>query len=455
MTYADLLWAIRYRWKLIVGIMAAIVLAVVIWTAMTPRIYSATASVLFDDMATDAEPGANPPQASAMANLLGTQADIVRSEAVASQVVRDLALDRRPALTSGFIGVSKGAQLSSADLVSVLMANLVVTPDRNTNVMAIAFNARDPELAALVANGFADAFVKTQLRLRTKPAKLYSDWVQKQTRDVRARFEEAQARLTRFQQARGLMGGQAPDVEVSHLNDLSARLAEAEGYAADMRSRAANGASPDVQLSPAVSTLRGAIATQAAQVQQLSARLGPQHPQMMAAQASLDALNDKLRQAIAQAAQSARAASSAAGMREAEVRGRVASQRQRALAVSNAQDQALVLQRDVDVAKAAYDAVTQRLNGARLKAAVPQTRVSVLDRASPSYYPVSPDVAMRIGLGLLFGLLVGLGLAALAEWLAPRVRTSAGLRQTAGLSTLVNLADYRRSAGSYDRGATA
>jgi uncharacterized protein involved in exopolysaccharide biosynthesis len=443
MTYADLLWAIRYRWKLIVGIMAAIVLAVVIWTAMTPRIYSATASVLFDDMATDAEPGANPPQASAMANLLGTQADIVRSEAVASQVVRDLALDRRPALTSGFIGVSKGAQLSSADLVSVLMANLVVTPDRNTNVMAIAFNARDPELAALVANGFADAFVKTQLRLRTKPAKLYSDWVQKQTRDVRARFEEAQARLTRFQQARGLMGGQAPDVEVSHLNDLSARLAEAEGYA------------PDVQLSPAVSTLRGAIATQAAQVQQLSARLGPQHPQMMAAQASLDALNDKLRQAIAQAAQSARAASSAAGMREAEVRGRVASQRQRALAVSNAQDQALVLQRDVDVAKAAYDAVTQRLNGARLKAAVPQTRVSVLDRASPSYYPVSPDVAMRIGLGLLFGLLVGLGLAALAEWLAPRVRTSAGLRQTAGLSTLVNLADYRRSAGSYDRGATA
>lgn len=451
MNYADLLWGVRHRWKLVALSIAATLIAVAIWTALSPRVYSSAATLLFDDFPSEMEGGAAAPQPAAMATLLGTQADIIRSEAVASEVVRDLGWGRK-------VAASEADQQADRVTAYALLAGLTVTPSRNTNVMAVEYKARDPEAAALVANGFADAFVKIQLRLKTEPAKVYSDWFQDRTRDVRDRYEKAQARLTRFQQEKGLIGGEKQDLELNHLAQLSTELAGAEGAAADMRSRASSGASlaPEVQMSPAVANLRSAVAVKTAEMEQLGKTLGPNHPGMMATRAGLAALNAKLDQAIAQGAQSVQTASTAAGTREADLRQRLANQRQRVLTLSGTQDQVAILQRDVDAAKAAYDAVTQRLNGARLKAEIPQTSVRVLDRARVSSYPVSPNIALRLVLGLLLGLFVGLGLAALVERLAPRVRTPAGLEQSVGLTTLVDLAEHRQKALSYDsRGAAA
>ncbi|PTQ12347.1 hypothetical protein CLG96_07385 [Sphingomonas oleivorans] len=457
MNYADFMAAMRHRWKLVLGCLMATLLVIAVWTFFSPRIYASSATLLFDSLASEAEGGAGAAPPMAMASVLGTQADIIRSALVASQVVRNLELEQSPAVIARWTDATGGRGDINSWLVNSLLTNLTVVPTRNTNVMAVQYQASDPEFAALVTNGFADAFVKTQLRLRTEPAKVYSDWFQDRTRDVRARYEETQARLTRFQQEKGLIGGEKLDVELSHLAELSNQLAAAEGAAADARARAAGGGamSPEVQSAPGVVGVRAAVVAKAAEVQQLETTLGPNHPQLITARAALGVLNSELNQAVAAATRSLQVASSAAQLREAELRERLAAQRQQVLKLSGVQDQLAVLQRDVDAAKLAYDNVTQQLNGARLKSEIPQTNVSILDRAGVPFYPVSPNVALRLILGLLLGLGIGIGLAALLEWLSPRVRSSAGLRDSVGLSTLVDLDEHRRSRNQQARGAAA
>ena len=442
----DLIEAVRYRWRLVLASVAIVLALVMVWTLTSPRTYSANAKLLFDSFETDPVASGGGPSASALATMLGTQIDIIQSSLVASQVARDLKFDQDPGTIAAWKEATGGRQSIDAWIGSSLLAGLSVWQAKNTNVLNITHSASDPEYAAQVANGFADAFVAIQLRLRTEPAKVYSDWFRDRTRDVRQRLEAAQARKTRFEREQGLIGGEKLDVEMSHLSELSSQLAVAEAAAADLNSRAAsgNGIPAEVESSGLVGSLRAAAATKAAEVRQLQATLGPNHPHLVSANEALAALNAKLGEAISHASRSVRVASDAANRREGDLRSRLAVQRDRVLKLSGTQDQLAVLQRDVDAAKTAYDAVIQRLNSTRLQSEIPQTSVSLLDRASPSSYPDSPDVSLRIILALVLGLTIGVGLAVAVEWLAPRVRSPAGLQQVTGLSTLAEFERPRR-----------
>src|SRR5688572_28479811 len=93
----DLVEAVRYRWQLVAGSVAVVLLLVAIWTLVSPRLYSSTAKLLFDSFETD--PGAATTGGTAVSpttTMLGTQSDIIRSSLVASQVARDLKLDQDP-----------------------------------------------------------------------------------------------------------------------------------------------------------------------------------------------------------------------------------------------------------------------------------------------------------------------------------------------------------------------
>ena len=136
-------------------------------------------------------------------------------------------------------------------------------------------------------------------------------------------------------------------------------------------------------------------------------------------------------------------------------RGLVAAQRERVLRLASAQDEMAVLQRDVDSSRAAYDAVTARLNEVRLQSEIPQTNVSVLDRATAPTLPSSPDVALRLLLGIVGGVFAGVMLALFLEWRRPRVRTIDGFERATGLPVLADLSRGSVNVGFAGKEASA
>lgn len=436
----DYLESLKSRWRLVALVAIACIVAVAIWTWQSPRTYTASSTLLFDLQQSDPVAGGNG-AAKASASVLGTQVDIIRSGVVAQRVAEKLGYDKDPDLIQRY-RESGEQRIGLREWIGRrLVAPLEVVTTRTTNVLSLNYKSADPEKAAQLATAFAEAYVQTQLQLRIDPARVYSQWFRSQINEARDRLEQAQRRLSSFQQARGLVGAGRFDIEQAQLSELSQQMTTAQAETAQSRARANTsvGSSSSAQQSAVVQGLDGQIATKSAELSQLRQSLGPNHPLVVAAQAQVAELRARRGQAVGTVVDAVRTDSAAAAAREANLRGLVAAQRERVLRLASAQDEMAVLQRDVDSSRAAYDAVTARLNEVRLQSEIPQTNVSVLDRSTAPTLPSSPDVALRLLLGIVGGVFAGILLALFLEWRRPRVRTIDGFERATGLPVLADL----------------
>jgi succinoglycan biosynthesis transport protein ExoP len=441
----DLIAALRARWRLELAIATLVFAIVVAWTAVSPRQYVATATLLFDDRQTQAVE-AGTAQSKIDANVLGTQADIVASAATATDMVKRLHLAEKPDVRARWLAAGSPGTIESW-VGRSLLGNLTVEPDRNTNVLSVRYQSSDPKVAAQMANGFAATFIDTRLRLETDPARAYTRWFQARTGEVRTSLEEAQQRLVDYQSRTGVISIGTADVETARLKQLETQLADAQAARAQAQAQAGNGASAsnEVQSSGVVQGLRTQIAVKAAEISQLNTTYGPNHPIIRSAQAELGTLRSKLNAEIGTGARSVGVASNAASGREAELRALVNQQRNHVLGLGSDRSQLEVLQRDVDSARAAYDNVMSRLSTMRLQAELPSTNVRQLDEARPPVLPTTPNIPVRILLGLILGAMLAIGVAGMLELLLPRVWTILGLAAATDAPVLGTI-DFSKSA---------
>lgn len=442
LSLADLFAALRSRWLLAGGIMLAVLAATAIWAMTQTRVYRASASLLFDISQQDP---VDQGKASSSGALLGTQTDIIKSRAIAQGVVDQLNLASQPAAAGG-----KPAA-NAEQLAGRLASAVQVTTGKQSNVLEVSYSANDPERAAAIANAFARVYLEKHLQLRIAPARAYAEWFEDRTKDVRTRLEAAQTRLSNYQRERGIIGVDRMDLEAERLRSLSGELSQAEGAAAEASARASAGGGPEVVSSPVVQSLRTNLAAKEAQIAELSKTLGPNHPRMQAAGAEVAALRTQLNGAIGQAAGSLDAASRAARNREADVRARLSQQQQRMLQMSGNQDELMVLQRDVEAARQAYDTVRQRFSEVSLQSELSQTNVSLLDAAKAPVLPVSPNVPLLLLIGAVLGGMLGMTAVIALELMRPKVRTIRGVEEATRQPVLVDLAASRRSLPRRDR----
>ena len=112
------------------------------------------------------------------------------------------------------------------------------------------------------------------------------------------------------------------------------------------------------------------------------------------------------------------------GKKVAELQSLVEGQKKAVLALRSQRDEASVLLRDVDTAQRAYDAVAQRLSQLAIEVKAEQTPARVLSAAVEPLAPSKPNIVKNTLVGLILGMLGGVGLAFLLEYIDRRVRSA-------------------------------
>lgn len=443
LSLSDLAVALRKRWRLELVVFLAVLAAIAVWTAVSPKSYVATSSVLFDDVSVDPVQGTS--GGDPLNALLTTQSDVVQSEAVAAEVVRSQQL-AGPAVISSWQKATGGVGDVNAWYGRQLLGGLQIVPEKGSRVLKIQYRSPNPEWSALLANGFVVSYLDQRLKSKTDPARTYSRWFTERTREVRGTLEAAQARLTQFKRQTGIVDSGTVDAEATRLAELSGQYTGAQASAAELNARAGTSvsASPDVQGSGVVQGLRTQIAGKTAQVSEMSSNLGPNHPDLIAAKAELAELRARLAGEVGTTTRSVQVASAAANSKQATLDRLLQQQRGRMLGLAGDRSKLDVLARDVDSAQAAYNSVTQRLETMRLQALAPSTNAHQLDVASPPVLPSDPNVPLRALLGLVLGVLLAVGVGIATETLRPRIRTANGAAMASGAPVLAAL-DFKRS----------
>ncbi|MHB1233443.1 MAG: chain length determinant protein EpsF [Burkholderiales bacterium] len=432
-------------------------------SALMPKLYTATASLVVNLQGPDPVTGVSMPS-QLIPGYLATQVDIISSHNVALKVVDNLKLAPAASTPRGTnpIAVNAGAARPSATTVSaggmsardrqanILLKNLDVQPSRESSVLYVTYKSRDPQTAARIANAFVQAYIQTNLELKTQPARQTASWYDEQLGELRNNLAKAQAKLSDYQQRKGIVSlDDKLDTENARLAELSTQLvtAQAQTFETQSQQSTSSNASPSIVNNQLIQSLKSELARAEAKLSNLGEREGKNYPEYQRTEAEVNSLRAKLNSEIGVALQSLNNSFSAARQRENDLRAALAAQKAKVLALNAERDGAAVLAREVEGAQKLYDQALQRYGQTRLEGHAGQTEVAVLSSAVIPSAPASPRLGLNLALAVFLGALLGIGLALLREMTDRRVRSAYDLVAVLGapvLGVLVGDADTMR-----------
>ena len=429
MTFGQFVSILRARWWVALLLLAITVVTTLVVSSIVPKQYKATASVVVDFKPDPISAVIYGGMASPA--FMATQVDIIQSDRVAQRVVRNLKLGENPQVRQQWQDETNGVGSIESWLATVFQKNMDVAPSRESSVIAVSYRAPDPRFAAALANAFVQAYIDTSLELRVNPARQYSSFFEAQSKDARAALEGAQGRLSSFQRANSIIAtDERFDVESARLNELSTQLTALQALAAESSSRQTQARSKggsdlqEVLNNPVVANLKFEISRTDAQLQGLQARYGDAHPAVREAKANLGELRTRLDAEIARVTNSVGLSNTINRQRETDVRVSLDAQRAKILRMKAVRDEGQVIQRDVENAQKAYDAVQGRYTQTNLESQTTQSNVNLLTQATPPIEAASPKILLNTLLAFFVGLLLAVGTTLLLELRDRRVRNA-------------------------------
>ncbi len=448
-------------------VLALLVLVSAVGTAVTlvlPKQYTAETAMVVE-MRIDPALGALAPSLAAP-GYMATQIEIIKSERVASRVVKMLGVERSPAAVQQWREATSAKIPLERYFAALLQRGISVEPLNGSNIINVRFSAQDPIFAQAAANAFAQAYMDISVELRIAPARQSAAFLDDQTKVLRNNLEAAQTRLSKFQQDKGIVvSDERFDQENARYQGLVAQLGAAQGERIETSTRASNSGaetSPDVLSSGAIGALKGQLATAQTRMTELSAIVGKNHPSRIQLEAQMSELRQQIAAETRRVSGGTATQNRGSGQKVAELQGLVDEQKKKLLTLRGDRDQVAVYMRDLDTAQRAYEAVSSRVSQFTLESQNNQANTRLL---SPAVEPLEPSKP-RVLLGVVGSVLGGLALGVLAalgwELLDRRVRDPEDLLVMAGVPVLGVLRPegskrpvYRKllQLGPYGRGA--
>lgn len=453
------------RAKLGLGVAAAVFIVVLAAFAMQTPTYTSVGSVVIDPKQTNLAQAQQvtglPPDTSAV----DTQVEILRSRALAEDVVRRLKLyndpEFNPSMAPGMFGL-KPAKPPIANPDERLISRVTNTlQDRTwvrraglTYVVMVGVSSTSPQKASLLANTYMDQYLKRQLDEKlarvTRANRELGMSLEKMRRDA----EVAEANVQRYKNEHGLMSAQGSTMAEQEVSTLNQQLAIARAETAEKYARLAaaqtqlrngsGGADVGAALgSETIREMRKREAELSVKLAQLKTDFTDQYPEVKRTQAQLNDIRGQIQIEINRILSSLRAEAQAAAGRQASLMGSRGAA-QGGIAQNNQAMVGLVgLQQKADAAKAIYEAYLNRAKEVAAEGSLQQADGVINSKAAVPTAPSSPNMKLGAALAILAGLIAA-GIAVLvAEFWDKHLRSRLDVERELGVPFAGVLPDFR------------
>src|SRR5438552_1699126 len=447
----DYLLILRKHLWLIVSFMLTVVTIVAIANFRMKPVYVATARIEIDRENANLLPfqGADPYDYTVdFDNYIETQAKILTSETLALQTIRNGGLSDRPEF-SGPGGPSEA--VASGSLTNQIrpqelgqfLGSLSVKRVPNSRLMDVSFESTDPRLAARIANAHIATYVEQNYRSKYESTTQASNWLADQLSELKVKVQKSEdARIAYERQNQIWTLDDKQNITTQRLSDINRQLTEAQSERMKKESLyqfAKSGnldAVPQVQTNTALTELLKKRSDTSAEYANALTQYGPNFPKVLRLQAQLKEIDENIqgeKRGILDALES--------DYREA---------RQRETLLTDALDQAKaeanqmaerlveynILKREAEANKALYEGLTTKMKETAISAGLRSSNIRIIDPAMVPTSPARPAKTKNITLAFLVGLVGGIGLALLREYLDNTVKSPDDIEALARLPSL-------------------
>ena len=441
---ASILLSAVWRYRRLIGAatVAGAVLGVVVALA-TPHRYYAESRLFVDPReirVTEDDIRNQQLSTEAMLAITDSQLQILSSTSVLEKVIADLGLDRDPEFNGSMSagGISGGLTLireiltgksGASEAEQTALNNLrdavYVGRDAKTFVIIVGVDTRDPEKSALIANRIVETYLDSEGQAQSNLLERTSESIDTRINSLRTDLDAAEREVERFKAENGLVGVGGEYIDDKVILALSDQLANARAMKVGIRVKADNlarvkiddvlsGAFPEELLSANLSELRKQYTQTRSNADSLATRLGPRHPQYIAAKSSLDTITQEISAELRRIV----ASSQTELQRAVQIEQELASQM--AVAKSRAVDQSVdlvtlrELERKATATRGIYEAFLTRSRETSERSNLSTRNVRVISPAEAPIQPMGPSRKIIAVSGMAAGFLAGVGLALLA-----------------------------------------
>lgn len=384
---------------------------------------------------------------------LVTQYKVLQSESLARRVISRLHLDQlrefnpyapaHPVPHNGVGGASllglltpyvPNARAEQA-VLKRFEDDLSVDPVRQSRLVEIGFESRDPHLAAQIVNTLADGYIEQNLENRWDATQKATEWLSQQLDGLKIKLEKSEDELQRYAEQNGLLylesdQGKTENIVDERLRQLQEELtaAQADRYQKESLYRLVQagdfGSLPGAVDNKLMQDLTFRLAEMDGQYAQLSATFNPDYPTLKALQDEIDSTRNTLDTERQRVAQKITDEYTAARRREALVEQAFQDQEKTANIAAARAVQYNILKREVDTNRQLYEGLLERMKEAGVSAGLKASNIRVVDQAVSPVKPVKPRVLLNLSLGFVLGLGGGIALAFLCEHLDNTLKTA-------------------------------
>jgi succinoglycan biosynthesis transport protein ExoP len=442
--FLDYWRVIRIRKAIIITVFLITAIIATAVTFILPESYASTCRIKVESDVNDIVGGTAPTPAMMGYDpyFIQTTFEIMQSELVLSNVIAKL--DLNDAWGKKYFN---GERLKMPETMAILKGRMNLAPVRNTKLISITVYSDVPAEAAQLANAIAEAYKEYRFNTRREIAagglKVLQDQYDKEDQQIQA----VQDNVDKLRRELGISGDMAnadaptPTLDQAalqkyHDQEIEGQRTYQESLVLLNELKALDKqklrdvlptAYPDAALAGLLDQLHAAQQ----QIARLKVDYSPDTPTVARVQVLIDTLNkqindrvDGIMDGLESQVKAKKAALDSLVQQVDEAKARDMTEAAKNQPYYDAK-------RDLEQRRELHKLTYAKLEAEKLDAEIPKTSmVQVTDPAVPAQTPVKPNKPLNIILGLIFGLVMGVGLAFFIEYLDTSVKTIDDVERT-------------------------
>ncbi|MFO7725295.1 MAG: polysaccharide biosynthesis tyrosine autokinase [Oceanipulchritudo sp.] len=442
----DYLLILRERiWWLVVAVFV-VFLGFALYTFNAPKVYRAAASVEIlrqKDRVFQTEDVVR--QEVVNAEDFNTQIKILESLNIVQAVDERLKGSLRTRFLEPYEEGLDATLRGSKSVAQILYANRNVSPARLSLVVNILYDHPDPEIAATVANYFAEEFIDFNRNEQIEGSLRAVDDLRAQADQQLVKIKEMEMQLADFKEKHDTLSVErSQDIDTQQMISLNARLDEDKQKYDETRilmeqiESAREAGEPLWELSflsssGQVQELLNKLTLNKIEIASLSKKFRQKHPTMIAATEQLEQTKNQLQLAVNSAASSIRNEYERSKSNFENSQRRLAEKQEQLIQIDRIRPDYNALVRDLEVSQQLYNHYYNRLQQASVQVTSEGQVARIIDRAVAPVRPFKPNITLNLAIGLVLGLGVGLGLVFLLAMLDDKVKSAFDIESTLGV----------------------
>ena len=459
----------KHKW-IIIGSLIVMVTLTLFFTFQMKPVYRSTATLVIDkEQSKSPLTGERMDFESYVSQSLtfNTHFKLITSRQVLEEVIRRLKLDRQDedmevsAWKNLLAQVKENIRLildrevpqltpeeQLTGTIEILKENLDIEEVRDTRLLKISVEDHNPALAMNIANSLAAAYIEFNIGNRLKSSKNTLSWMSDQLYEMKKKLEDSEEAFLAYKQRENLFSVEGKQKviaqKIADFNDaqLEARnkRLEVDAKLQQLKQTLASGAGilnvRSLIDSPLIENLNSQLLEAEVEFSRLGKVYKSKHPKIVQIKTKIEKTRRKLTQEVNKEIKSLKAEQAVLLAREKAMEKTIADFDQEALSTNRKELKYSILQRSVSTNQKLYDTLLSKVEESNVVKDADVSNIRIVEKAFLPLDPVKPKKKLNLALSVIFGLMTGVGLAFLLEYMDRSLRTEEDVQRYMDLPVL-------------------